>query len=238
MRYAICFTPSPSEPLSLAAAAWLGRDAYSGQYTEPPCGVELGVQELSYYTAHPRRFGFHAPLKAPFALRNDVAETKLLRELMCFASNIQTFSLPKLEVGSLGNHYGFYLSQPCSVMHHLAGNVVQTFSQFADHCDLDGAQAQTTDRLSASQLTNLYRWGDPFVMEEYRFQMALTGAVDLSAQPAVDRSMRKLFDPLLAEPLRFANLALFVEEERGAPFRVHSLHPLGQIKSHAVRRKT
>ena len=49
MRYAIHFTPTPNDPLSHAASAWLGRDVYSGQSVEPPAVSSLGMQEISYH---------------------------------------------------------------------------------------------------------------------------------------------------------------------------------------------
>lgn len=237
MRYAIHFTPSPSEPLTHAAAAWLGRDSYSGISMDPPSGIDLCLQDLSYFTAAPRRFGFHANLKAPFTLRSNLQESDLLRELMIFASKLQPVDLPRLEVGKLGVHYGLYLSQSSAEVAHLAGQIVQHFAPMSEPVNDDRMAGIAVDGLSASQLTNLYRWGDPFAMDEFRFQMALTGAVDSALCPAVDRSIRKHFSCVLDEPVRLANLALFVEEEAGAPFRVHSLHPMGCVMKNRRRTK-
>ena len=85
MRYAIHFTPSPNDPLTQAAAAWLGRDAYSGHAVEPPGTIDLGMQEISYHTALPRRYGFHGTIKAPFRLAEGHSEAALLRDLMYFS---------------------------------------------------------------------------------------------------------------------------------------------------------
>jgi putative phosphonate metabolism protein len=234
MRYAIHFTPSPNDPLTHAAAAWLGRDVYSGQSVEPPPSVLLGMQEISYHTALPRRYGFHGTLKAPFRLAEGVSEAALLRELMCFAGTHQPFSLPPLEIAKLGNIFGLVPEWPCETLNFLAASVVQEFDMFRaplSEAEIDRADP---DRLSASQLTNLHRWGHPYVMDEFRFQMVLTGGVMPADCARVERAVRGVFQPLLDRTLEFSNLALFVEDEPGAPFRVHSLHPMGRVSARRI----
>lgn len=237
MRYAICFTPSPSEPLTYAAASWLGRDIYTGCEQEPPDNIKMSLQEHAFYTAIPRRFGFHAKLMAPFQLTSEMSEAALLRELMCFASAIHPITLPKFEVGRLGSHFGLYLSEHCEVIQNLAAEIVHTFSRFADRSEQIRARTSLMDELSATQLTNLMRWGDPFAMEEFRFQMALTGPINQAQTEQVDCAIRTVFEPILRDELTVANIALLAEDGNGGPFRVHSLHPLGPVKAHAKKGK-
>ena len=237
MRYAICFTPSPSDPLTFAAASWLGRDIYSGREQEPPDGIKLSLQEHAFYTAIPRRFGFHAKLMAPFRMVSETNEGALLRELMCFASAIAPFSLPKLEVGKLGSHFGLYISEPCEAVQNLAADIVHTFSRYADRSEQIKSSTTLLDGLSAAQLTNLMRWGDPFAMDEYRFQMALTGPISPPHIAKTDCAIRTVFEPLLQAEVMVANIALLIEEGVGGPFLVHSLHPLGPIDAHTKNGK-
>lgn len=234
MRYAIHYTPSPNDPMTHVASAWLGRDVYSGQSVEPPALVGLGMQEISYHTALPRRYGFHGPIKAPFRLAEGVTESSLLRDLMRFAGTHQPFTLPPLEIAKLGNIYGLVPSWPSEVLNFLAASIVQEFDRYrAPLSDADIERADP-DRLSATQLTNLHRWGHPYVMDEFRFQMVLTGGVVPVECPRVERAVRSVFQPVLERQLEFSNLALFVEEEPGAPFRVHSLHPMGRVSARKI----
>ncbi|MHB0951847.1 MAG: DUF1045 domain-containing protein, partial [Allorhizobium sp.] len=53
MRYAIYFTPPSGDPLTLAAASWLGRNVYSGHAVEHPGVPGLGVHEIAFHTALP-----------------------------------------------------------------------------------------------------------------------------------------------------------------------------------------
>ncbi|MGO7206421.1 hypothetical protein ACCT30_35650, partial [Rhizobium ruizarguesonis] len=94
MRYAICFTPPASDPLSLVAANWLGRNVFSGDMMEPPAVRGLGIHEIAFHTAVPRRYGFHGVLKAPFHLSHDMSESQLLRDLMRFSGTFVPFQIP------------------------------------------------------------------------------------------------------------------------------------------------
>lgn len=234
MRYAIHYTPSPNDPMTHAASAWLGRDVYSGQSVEPPALVGLGMQEISYHTALPRRYGFHGQIKAPFRLAEGVTEPSLLRDLMRFAGTHQPFTLPPLEIAKLGNIYGLVPSWPSEVLNFLAASIVQEFDRYRAPLSDAEIERADPDRLSATQLTNLHRWGHPYVMDEFRFQMVLTGGVVPVECARVERAVRSVFEPVLERPLEFSNLALFVEEEPGAPFRVHSLHPMGRVSARKI----
>lgn len=234
MRYAISFTPPAGDPLTLAAAQWLGRNAFSGHPVEPPALRGLTLPEIAYYTALPRRYGFHAGLKAPFRLSEKMSEAMLLRHLMRFAGTIEPFSIERMEVARLGDFYGLAPSCPSDRLGFLAAAVVQEFDAF--RAPLTEAEIERRDPhgLSAAQLANLHRWGCPHVMDEFRFYMSLTGPVAPAAMALLGPALEGFFAPVLQSPVEVANLALFVEEEPGAPFRVHSLHPLGRIS----RRRT
>ena len=66
-RYAIYFAPRPRRALARFGAAWLGWDAEAGADRDGPelAGLPRPRAEI---VATPRRYGFHATLKAPFRL--------------------------------------------------------------------------------------------------------------------------------------------------------------------------
>eukprot|EP00913_Durusdinium_trenchii_P008154 g7651.t1 len=192
-------------------------------------GDELAIPDISFHTAIPRRSGFHAPLKAPFRLASGISESMLLRHLMRFAGAHVPFTLPRLEVARLGNFFGLAPQSPCEHMRLFACAVVQEFDAF--RAPLSEAEIERADPgdLSAPQFANLYRWGSPYVMDEFRFHMPLTGPILPKDVERFGAVLRAYFEPYLVKPVEVANLALFVEEEPGAPFLVHSLHPLGRV---------
>ncbi|QRM56373.1 DUF1045 domain-containing protein [Sinorhizobium sp. BG8] len=234
MRYAIYFTPPVHHPLSVAAAAWLGRNAFSGELVDAPPLRGLTVQELAYYTALPRRYGFHASLKAPFRLAEGMTEAMLLKELMLFAGAMEPFHLAPMEIVRCGDSYGLAPALPDSSMSLLAAKVVQTFDAFRAPLSEAEIERRDPDSLTAPQFANLHRWGDPHVMDEYRFQMSLTGTVGPSDGARVVQALREQFAAAACLPLEVSSIALFVEEETGSPFRVHSLHPIGRVDSRRI----
>lgn len=232
MRYAIYFTPSIYDPLSVAAASWLGRNVYSGEAPEAPSIAGFSRQELAFHTAVPRRYGFHGTIKAPFRLHSETSEAALLKALMLFASTATPFEIPRMEIARLGEFYGLAPSVPCEQMNHLAAAVVQTFDAFRAPLSDAEIERRDPDRLTASQFSNLHRWGYPYVMDEFRFHMTLTGPIHPSLNARFEHALREFFTPLLNEPLKISSLALFIEPEAGAPLRVHSQHPLGKLSAH------
>ncbi|EPE97999.1 DUF1045 domain-containing protein [Rhizobium grahamii] len=235
MRYAICFTPAASDPLSHVAANWLGRNVFSGEVVEPTAIRGLSIHEIAFHTAMPRRYGFHGVLKAPFRLAADLTEAQLLRDLMRFCGTLTPFHINRLEVARLGSFYSLAPSLPCEHVHYLASSVIQQFDRF--RAPLSEAEIERTDPggLSAAQFANLHRWGSPYVMDEFRFHMPLTGPVSHCDIPRVEHALRNVFEPVLADPVKVANVALMIEEGNGGPFRVHSLHPMGKVSARRDR---
>ncbi|OAP43251.1 hypothetical protein AU381_27005 [Sinorhizobium glycinis] len=229
MRYAICFTPPIGDPLSAAAASWLGRSVYSGEPVEPPSIAGLRVSEIAYHTAVPRRFGFHAMIMAPFRLAEGVDEAQLLRTLMHFTSAETPFAIERLEIGRISQCLGLLPMLPIPAMHMLATRVLQAFDRFRAPLSEEEIERSDPDRLTAPQFANLHRWGDPFVMEEYRFHLKLTGSLAVDVGRRLEAPLREVFEPHLMKPLAVDSLALLVETEKGAPMRVHSQHPLGKV---------
>lgn len=153
---------------------------------------------------------------------------------MHFAGRMEPVVLQGLSVGRIGDVYGLILQRPCPEVDHLAASIVQSFDGFRAPLSESEIDRRNPERLSAPQFTNLSRWGHPYVMDEFRFHMTLTGPLLARDFPRIEQSLKAHFDPALAEPIVIANLALFVETERGAPFAVHSLHPLGRVSNRKI----
>ncbi|MBX4925069.1 DUF1045 domain-containing protein [Rhizobium binae] len=234
MRYAICFTPPASDPLSLVAANWLGRNVFSGDMLEPPAVRGLGIHEIAFHTAVPRRYGFHGVLKAPFHLSGDMSESQLLRDLMRFAGTLAPFQISRLEIARLGSFYSLMPSAPCEQIEYLASAIVQEFDRYRAPLSEADIERSDPDGLSAAQFANLHRWGNPYVMDEFRFHMPVTGSINAIDLPRIESALRTVFEPVLKEPVMVSNVALMIEEGTGGPFRVHSLHPMGKVSARRI----
>ncbi|PRD45380.1 hypothetical protein C5748_02220 [Phyllobacterium phragmitis] len=226
MRYAIYFTPPSGDPLSKVAANWLGRNPFSGEAVKTPVIRSFETEEIARLTVEPRRYGFHATLKAPFRLDEKFTERDLLSALMHFASSAGPVTIPRLQVAALGHFFALVPDEPLPELDQLANDVVVAFDRFrAPASDAEKARRRP-ETLSISQLRNLEQWGYPHAFEDFRFHMTLTGRVEEKDRLRVARILDEFFEPVLNEPVDIANLALFIETRPGAPFEVHSLHPL------------
>ena len=76
-RYAIYFSPAENEILTKAAAEWLGYNAWRNAIVEQIKIDGLSADTFWNLTESPRRYGFHATLKAPMRLVEGVSELDL-----------------------------------------------------------------------------------------------------------------------------------------------------------------
>lgn len=226
MRYAIYFTPPAGDPLLKVAANLLGRNAFSGQPVKVPQIRGLDNADFAQLTESPRRYGFHATLKAPFHLAEDFEERELLSAMMHFASSINPIEIPKLEISCLDGFFALVPSEPLAGLNQLANDIVVAFDRFRALPTEHDIKRRNPDALTISQRRNLEQWGYPYVFEDFRFHMTLTGPVPEPDRPKIERILSEFLEPVLEEPVEINNLALFTEAQPGDPFEINSLHPL------------
>lgn len=227
MRYAIYFAPAPESLLTQEANRWLGRDAFSGEILGPPTPLPFPVEDWQGLVAEPQRYGFHATLKAPFELRAGQSEAELVAAFRRFASSATPLEIPRIVVGQLGPFFALVPHSLHPPLQDFAATVVEAFEPFrAPLSDADVARRRP-ERLTETQRAHLMTWGYPYVMEELRFHMTLTGAVESEMAPRVHNELRRRFRAHEDAPLPIDGLALFQETRRGEPFTIHSWQPLG-----------
>lgn len=226
MRYAIYLTPPAGDPLTLAASRWLGRDAFSGEALVQPDVAGISPPELAGATAEPRRYGFHATIKAPFGLAAGVSEEQLLQSFADFAATTSAFTIPALVPVRHGPFFALHEDAPCAPLQNFAAAAVRHFEPLRAPLDEQDIARRNPDRLPERQRDYLLTWGYPYVFEEFRFHMTLTGALDAQLAERIEPELRRYFAPFTGRPLAVSSVALFVEPARGAPFTVHSTLPL------------
>ncbi|THF49007.1 DUF1045 domain-containing protein [Allorhizobium terrae] len=226
MRYAIYFTPPQGHAFTVTASRWLGRDAFSNASIEQAPVAGFSPDEIKDLTADPRRYGFHATLKAPFSLKDGETQDSLMEGFEQFCANTKTFDIPKVIVDQLGPFFAVVPDQVHPALQDFTASVVQYFERFrAPLSDADMARRKP-EKLSERQRQLLEQWGYPYVMEEFRFHMTLTGPVDAEQSPAMRDALEKTFAEFTHGALPVSGLGLFVEESRGAPFTVLKWLPL------------
>ncbi|BCP52894.1 hypothetical protein K32_15110 [Kaistia sp. 32K] len=226
MRYAIYATPSAEHPLSLAAARWLGRDAFSGEDHPLPEVNGFSGGTIEAYLADPGRYGFHGTLKAPFTLAEGQSEAALIATLDAFAAGAAPVTVPELVIRRLGRFFALVPNERVEALDALAGRVVADFEPFrAPLSEADIARRRAAG-LTLDEETNLIRWGYPYVFDAFRYHMSLTGRVPKDDAEPMATELKRHFADFDGKPFVLDRLAIFIEPERGAPFVVHHVATL------------
>lgn len=236
MRYALYFSPAQDHPLTRAAAGWLGRDAFSNESFPAPDIEGMAVEEVQALTADPRRYGFHATLKAPFTLHDSRTEAQLITAIEHFAAETPAFDVPNIILGQLGRFFALVPDTLYPQLQDFAARVVADFDPFRAPLTAAEIARRKPESLSPAQRDNLGRWGYPYVMDEFRFHMTLTGQVPPEKAEVMRAELRRRFAAFETTPLAIDGLALFIEPERGAPFTIHRRFDLAPAT--AANRKT
>ncbi len=218
-RYAIYYTPPADDPLTRRAAAWLGRNAFTGAPLARPSLPGLAGLDLDALTEDPRFYGFHATLKAPFELSPQVDEIALLDFAEGFAAR-QTPFVAEIVPAALGRFLAFRPAAPSPGIQALHDTCVREFDPFrAPLSDADLARRRKS-ALTAEQDAKLLAWGYPYVFDDFRFHMTLTSSIaDEATRERLLASLQAHFADLTG-PHRFGGVAIFRQDDRAAPFRV------------------
>jgi len=226
MRYGLYFAPGADEAFHDLGASWLGRDAASGNAVDHPDLDGLGASELADITGPARRYGFHATLKAPFRLAEDVSEADLIAAMKVFAGRTEMFEIPSLTVGRLEGFLALVPAGPAPALNAFANSVVEAFEPVRAPLSDREIERRNPESLSSGELRNLMRWGYPYVFDRFRFHMTLSTRLSEPVISRVEAAASAHFAPVLAGPVAVRELTLFVEPEPGAPFEIHSRTPL------------
>jgi putative phosphonate metabolism protein len=223
-RYAVYFAPEPQTGLAAFGVSWFGWDAAAeAESTRPDVpGLPLPAADI---TAAPRRYGLHGTLKAPFRLAAGVAPEDLDRAVADLAAGEPSFALPPLRLAALGRFLALVPSAPVPRLDAVAAACVARLDRFRMPLEPE-ERARRAEGLTPAQVRNLDRWGYPFVMDEFRFHLTLTGPLDDAARDATAAALGSVLTPVLGEGQRFASLCLF-GEPRSGPFRLLRRHRLG-----------
>lgn len=218
-RYALYAAPAPDSALWRFGSSVIGYDAALALDAAFPEGGLFAADDWPALTADPRRYGFHGTLKAPFVLAEGRSEAELLDAAAAFAQRQRTFVVPRLEVSLLKAFVALVPDEPSAALDALAADCVRHFEPFrAPLSDSDRARrlvAPLTDR----QRQHLDAWGYPYVFEDFRFHMTLTGALPEDRRETVRAALAALYAPL-AVPFPVDALAVFRQERREDRFTV------------------
>jgi hypothetical protein len=220
-RYAIYFVPAPDTALYRFGAAALGYDCFTGADIATLDALPVDAGAWRELTREPRRYGFHATLKAPFRLVVGRTEAELIGEFVEFSATID--GGPTIEPAvCLLQH--FVAIVPVAVgagLDRLAASCVKHFDGFRAPLTSADRSRRLAGHLTARQIGHVERWGYPYVFEDFRFHMTLTGALSADRQePMVSYLQDGLAYSHGGGPIKIDRLALLRQDHPGSRFVV------------------
>jgi hypothetical protein len=222
-RYAIYFVPAADSALYRFGAAALGYDCYTGNDIGFPDPLPVEQAAWRDLTGEPRRYGFHATLKAPFHLAKDTGESELVEEFHRFSRLIDSAPVFEPMVASLQGFVAIIPTAADAAIDRLAAACVTAFDRFRARLSADERNRRGIG-LSERQVGNLDRWGYPFVFDDFRLHLTLTGRLDADRQSVILPFLRDRFAAAYgSRPLPIDRIALFRQDRADARFIRHAL---------------
>lgn len=222
-RYAIYYAPSPDSALHRFGSALLGYDAVSGADLPFPDGVTPDWREV---TEDPRKYGFHATLKAPTALADGRTESELLDACAAFAGRARRIPVIEPVVDAISGFIAVIPATRSDDLQQLAADCVTAFDAFRAPLTAQDRARRKPERLTARQCDYLDRWGYPYVMEEFRFHMTLTGRLSDERRAPIVAQLRERFAAIDLTRLAIDRIALFKQADPASRFRIIGSWPL------------
>lgn len=225
LRVAIYWTPEDDSPLARAAVGWLGRDGRNLRHPDRMWPVSMTESRFRELIAAPFHYGFHGTIKPPFRLLEGVSVDDIVDSLETFSANRSAFILPPMKVARINNFFCLRPVASCQRLSRLAAETVKLFNCFRKPPGEAELQKRRKAGLNERQENLLLRWGYPYVMEEFRFHLTLTGNVeDPRERELLHEELSRRFAPVV-QKVFFSSLCLFIERD-GRPLRLMKRFPL------------
>ncbi len=212
VRHALYFLPPKGSSLEDFGDSWLGWSVTKSRVVAHPQIAKLPIASI---TKRPRKYGFHGTLKAPFRLADGVRESDLITKATSLVSSIPAFELPALQIARLGSFLAFVTQELSAELQQLASRLVW---------ELDPLRAPLSDAelvrrrsagLTPAQEILLTKWGYPYVMDEFRFHLTLSGKLQADELQSIKSVLQSHISHLTRKPVRVDDVGLVGEAKDG-----------------------
>jgi putative phosphonate metabolism protein len=219
-RYAIYHAAARGRILDRFGSHLLGYDAWTGEELPFPDGVVQAMPDWRELTQDPRKYGFHATLKAPMALADGKTEAELLAACASFAETARPIPVITPVVNSISGFIAVVPAEPSAELEQLAADSVSAFDSFRAPLAPEDRARRKPAKLTLRQREYLERWGYPYVMEEFRFHMTLTGRLGRERHGPVLSMLRQRFAAIGLTRLAIDSIVLFRQDGAASRFRI------------------
>lgn len=227
MRYAIFFLPEPDSEIAALGARWLGRHMETGARFGAPDLDAIDASTHARITSGPRRYGFHATLKAPFGLAEGRTREELIAAFRGFSRSVSPVRIPVLSLARLRGVFALVPAINDSDLEMLGSDAEHHFEPFRAPLTPQEAQRRAAGGLTSRQARHLERYGYPFVLDEFRFHLTLTGPLANKELALLAGALEEFFQPVIGRGLLVDRVALVMETAPASEFVVLAVAPLG-----------
>jgi len=228
IRYAVYYAPRGDDALAVEASQWLGYSPDTGRPRPHPRLSLLPPERLSEITAEPRVYGFHGRASADMllAVADEAERSRSSGQAALFGGD--DHATPALRLAELGGFLALVPPERCDPLQDLADRCVIEFDEFRRPAGEDELARRRRAGLTPRQDQLLLRWGYPYVLEEWRFHLTLTGRIaDPAEREAVKTVLAQRFRAFIDRPLQVRDLCVFRQPGPGRPFTVLARFQLG-----------
>ncbi len=198
----------------------MGRDAYRRVACKRPSLAGLGDTDCELLTEAPRWYGFHATLKAPFELSDGQSEAALLSFAKEFAQARYAFDV-QFAVRELGSFLALMIDAQSDEMQEFHCDAVKAFEPFRGALSEEDLERRRKSSLTTAQESHLQSWGYPYIFDDFRFHMTLTGRIgDPDLRRKVQSRLSAYFSEAIESHHRVDGVAVFYQPDRETSFHV------------------
>jgi hypothetical protein len=164
-------------------------------------------------------------------LADGKSEAELLAACAEFAAMPRPIPMIAPVVDAIGDFIAIVPSQPSAELQALAADAVSRFDSFRAPLTASDRARRNPDVLPPRQRDYLERWGYPYVMEEFRFHMTLTGRLPAERRETVLAILRQRFAALDMNSIAVDRLALFKQSDSSSGFLIVRQYSLTRARA-------
>ena len=157
-----------------------------------------------------------------------MSEQDFLAAVGAFAATQRPITVPSIVLAELSDFLALVPAARSADLNDLADRCVVEFDEFRRPAGDEELARRRASDLSPRQDQLLVRWGYPYVLEEWRFHLTLTGRLpDVAERKAVKELLAQRFSGFLDRPLQIRDLCIFRQSTPDRPFTVLARFRLG-----------
>lgn len=208
-RYIISFAPKSTSMFWKLGALWFGYDASRNAYTKNTLVPGMPKEHHDAAVTTARRSGFNIILTGPFQLTAGMPEELLKTTISLYCQSLSTLQTGPLSIIETAHKLSISAQEISPQVQKLADDIVLEFNAFRLPANPLPEDSPIRAALTPGQLKNLIEWGQPYIFEELKFQIPLTGRLPEKMSGPLKSFLEGRFIECLKTGFEIDNLSLF-----------------------------